>query len=139
MNAQTRFLAYRVEESYFKVKPVKENEKFTLSPKFTCSIKSGKEDFTATLTVELGDGVSVAATPFNLKASVNGRFALGEDVGSDRERQLRFAVNTLFPYLRSFVSFLTATSGLPPFMLPAIDVEAMIGGIKKESANTIYN
>ena len=64
MNAQTRFIAYRVEESYFKVKPVKENEKFTLAPKFTCSIKSGKEDFSATLTVELGDGVSVAAPAF---------------------------------------------------------------------------
>ena len=137
MNEQTRFLAYRVEESYFKLKPVKENEKFSIAPKFTCSIKSGKDEFSATLTVELGDGISVAATPFNLKASISGKFSLGADVGGDRERQVRLAVETLFPYLRAFVSFLTSASGIPPFILPNIDINGMLGGIKKD--NTVYN
>ena len=137
MDKQTKFAAYRVEEVFFKIRPVKENEKFTLSPKFTCSIRNGANDFTATLKVELGEGVSLENTPFDLKVSLSGRFMRGDDVGTDRGRQLKLAVNTLFPYLRAFVSNLTANSGLPPFLLPFIDVESMVENFRNE--DIVYN
>ena len=137
MERITRLLGYRGEESKLRLRPIKPNEKFSLSPRFSCTIKGGAQNFTAILTVVLGEEVSPAPTPFDLKASLSGNFTLGEDIGDDKEKQLRFAVETLFPYLRAYVSTHTALCGVPPFILPHIDVDAMASAMKSE--NTVYN
>lgn len=133
---KTKLLNYRIEESYFKLNPIKEKEKFTLAPKFTCKLVGGKETFTASLRVELDENIT-GSSPFDLRAEIKGQFITGEDAGDGKDGQLRQAVTALFPFLRSFVGILTSTSGLPPFILPAIDVENMIAGAKSD--NVVYN
>lgn len=139
MELHTKFLGYRVEESSFKLKPVKENEKFNLSPRYSCAIKGSQDRFIATLSVELGESLSSAPTPFDLKATISGTFLIGEDVGADKEKQLKISVNVLFPYLRAFVSTLTAASGVPPFILPFLSGDMMAAGMRQSEPTTVYN
>ena len=138
MDKQTKFLGYRIEESVFRLRPIRENEKFALSPRFSCTIKGNPERFSASLTAQLGEGVSDAPTPFDLKATISGNFLIGEDVGTMRDLQLRFAVNVLFPYLRAFVSTLTSASGVPPFILPFVSGDMMVSGMH-DKVQTEYN
>ncbi|MBO7525761.1 MAG: protein-export chaperone SecB [Clostridia bacterium] len=132
MDLKTKFLGYRVEESVFKMNPLKENAKFALSPKFTCTIAGGKERFSSTLIVELNEETSSGGTPFNLKVALKGEFFIGADVGEDKQKQLKVAVSALFPFLRAFVSTLTVSCGFPPFLLPMIDVDVMAANLKSE-------
>lgn len=132
MNAQTKFLGYRVEESLFKMNKLREQAKFSLAPKFTCTITGNKERFSSTLFVELNETTCAGGTPFDIKVAIKGEFLIGADVGEDKSKQLKYSVSTLFPYLRAFVSTLTTTGGFPPFLLPAIDVDAMAAGIKSD-------
>lgn len=137
MNEKTLFVAYRVEESSFRLRPVKEKEKFTLAPRFSCTIKGSEKEFNAYVTAELG-GDNAAPAPFDLKATVSGKFITGVDTAGDKKSQLKLALQTLFPYLRAFVSTLTSASGLPPFILPFVDVDAFIEGATKKDS-TVYN
>ena len=138
MNDITRFVAYRTEESVFRLRPVKENDKFTISPKFSCTIKGSNEEFAAFLTTEIGGENAPAPTPFDLKVTISGKFVTGKDTQGDKKAQLRLALTTLFPYLRAFVSTLTAASGLPAFILPFVDVDSFAEGAIKPSI-TVYN
>ena len=138
MDKQTKFLGYRIEESSFKLKPVKENTKFTITPRFSCTIKGAPERFSASLSVEIGGGVSDNPAPFDLRAVITGTFLIGEDVSGMRDRQLKVAVDVLFPYLRAFVSTLTSACGVPPYILPFISGEMMSSGIQ-HSTPTEYN
>ena len=138
MDKLTKFLGYRVEESVFRLRPVKENEKFSVTPRFSCTIKGNAERFQAFLTVQIGEGVSDAPAPFDIKATISGTFLIGEDATASRDMQLKIAVNVLFPYLRAFISTLTSASGVPPFILPFINGDTMISGAHS-SAPTDYN
>ncbi|MBP5373253.1 MAG: protein-export chaperone SecB [Clostridia bacterium] len=139
MEKTTKFLGYRVEESTFKLRPIKENEKFAISPRYFCAIKAAADRFTATLTVEIGESVSPAPAPFDLKATITGTFLIGEDVGTEKEKHLKAAVSALFPYLRAFVSTLTSASGVPPFILPFINGDMMTAGLNSNAPTTVFN
>ena len=138
MDKLTKFVGYRVEESVFRLRPIRENEKFSISPRYSCTIKGNAERFTASLTAQIGEGVSTAPVPFDLKATICGNFIVGEDVGNSRDLQLKAAVTVLFPYLRAYVSTLTSASGVPPFILPFISGDTMVSG-SQSSAPTDYN
>ena len=138
MEKQTKLLGYRIDESNFKMNPVKPNEKFTISPRFSCTIKGNPERFSASLSVDIGEAFSGSPTPFDLRAVIVGNFLIGEDVGTTRERQIRAAVDVLFPYLRAFVSTLTSVSGIPPFILPFLSGDAMVNGMHNDTP-TEYN
>lgn len=138
MDKQTKFMGYRIEESVFRLRASKENEKFSIAPRYSCTIKGNAERFSASLTAQVGEGVSDAPAPFDIKATITGNFIIGEDVASSRDAQLKTAVTVLFPYLRAFVSTLTSVSGVPPFILPFISGDAMIKGAQNE-ARIDYN
>lgn len=138
MDKLTKFVGYRIEESVFRLKAVRENEKFSIAPRYSCTIKGNAERFSASLSAQIGEGVSDAPVPFDLKATVSGNFIIGEDVGSSRDLQLKTAVTVLFPYLRAFVSTLTSASGVPPFILPFVSGDTMVSG-SQSSAPTDYN
>ena len=60
--------------------------------------------------------------PFKISSSMEGNFSLE----SPSEIYLPNAIAILFPYLRSFISTITAQSGMPPFILPTFNILALL-------------
>lgn len=60
--------------------------------------------------------------PFKITSSIEGDFSLE----SPGEKYLPNAIAILFPYLRSFISTITAQSGMPPFILPTFNILALL-------------
>ena len=132
MQEKTVFKGYRIEQSNFTVNPLIKNETFKIAPRFECKLTGDSANFTAALTVMI-DGSTGDKTPFDLKAVISGAFSIGADVGGNKSEQLRMALVTLFPYLRAFVSTLTTACGMPPFILPYIDVDRMVASMREQN------
>ncbi|MFU0833858.1 MAG: hypothetical protein ACFWUC_13105 [Oscillospiraceae bacterium] len=60
--------------------------------------------------------------PFSLVLTVEGSFTVNET----SNKYLPNAIAILFPYLRSFISTVTAQSGMPPFILPTYNILALL-------------
>lgn len=133
MNKKSSFKGFRVTEASIKLNPMAENEgSFKLSPHFQCKMMSNETNFSLSLSVDIDNSILGEKTPFDLKVECFGNFELGLDLCDNKPEQLRFALNSLFPYLRSFVTSLTTSCGVPPFYLPYIDVDAMIANMTAE-------
>lgn len=137
MNRKTMFQGFRVNEAKIKLNQVADKQTFKLSPRFECKMTGNEQGFSAFLSVTIDNTVSGENTPFDLKVEMVGSFVLGEDLSASKQEQLRYALNTLFPYLRSFVTNLTSSCGVPAFYLPYIDVENMVQNLRSE--NTVIN
>ena len=120
------FKGFKVTESYFKLnEAAKENEKYTIAPRFECRLASSGVDFEADFSVSIATVTEDMPAPFDLKVVLKGRFS-SENLVLNKTAQLRHAVGTLFPFLRSHVATLTANCSVPAFVLPEIDIDAMI-------------
>ena len=66
--------------------------------------------------------------PFHLEVLMTGIFEFQtEMVGKELNNILRQqAINILFPYLRALISNITGNTGLPPIILPLINVNQLI-------------
>lgn len=137
MNRKTVFQGFRINQASIKLNQVADKQAFKLSPRFECKMTGNEQGFSAFLSVKIDNTVSGENTPFDLKAEIVGSFALGEDLVGSKQEQLRYALNTLFPYLRSFVTNLTASCGVPAFYLPYIDVDMMVANLRSE--NSVIN
>ncbi len=137
MNKYTTFQGFRITEASIKLNQVKDKETFKISPRFECKLTGGEQGFSALLSVLIDNTIVGEKTPFDLKVEIAGNFAMGEDLSGSKQEQLRYALNTLFPYLRSFVTNLTSSCGIPAFYLPYIDVNAMVANLR--SQDTIIN
>ncbi|MBO4572157.1 MAG: protein-export chaperone SecB [Clostridia bacterium] len=140
MREITRFKGYRFDRSEITLNPPAKNETFKIAPFFelTCKASDSNETLSATLSVTIKtDAATGTRAPFDLKVSLTGDFELGADLINFKKGQVRFAIETLFPYMRAFVSNLTAMCGLLPFILPLIDVEQMVSSVR--DANELPN
>ncbi len=137
MNKYTAFQGFRITEATIKLNQVQGKETFKISPRFECKITGGEQGFSAILSVKIDNTIVGEKTPFDLRVEIVGNFAIGEDLVGSKQEQLRYALNTLFPYLRSFVTNLTSSCGIPAFYLPYIDVDAMVANLRTE--NQIIN
>ena len=131
MQVKTLFKNYRITKSKLSVNAVQAGQTFQIAPRFECKLTGNDKEFSAMLSVGI-EQTAQNKTPFDLSATIEGAFAIGANLQNDREGQLRLAVETLFPYLRAFVSNLTALSALPPFILPLIDVEQMVSSMRSQ-------
>lgn len=128
------FKGFKVAESYFKLNEVaKENEKYTIAPRFECRLASSGSEFEADFSVSIAAVTEDMPVPFDLRVVLQGKFSAENSVAPDKTEQLRYAVGTLFPFLRSHVATLTANCSVPAFVLPEIDIDAMISS----SARTV--
>lgn len=71
-------------------------------------------------TVEVKD--KSAPEKFRIKAVILGSFAYDPTVKKEKIHIESF--KELFPYVRAMVSSLTVNAGLPPVILPALDIES---------------
>lgn len=74
--------------------------------------------------------------PFELKFKIVGFFeVLNESLDFENEnfekKYIEIGIKELFPYVRSFVSSITSSAGIPPLLLPPFDIKA-ITAKKKE-------
>ena len=91
-----------------------------LDTKFSYNVKYSKE---LTCQGELSVEVSAKdhADKFSIKTKTIGVFSYKE--GSDKDLHHVETFNILFPYVRALVSTITANAGIPPVILPQIDIE----------------
>ncbi len=133
MKEKTLFKGYRFEHSDITLNPLTKNETFKIAPHFECKMTGNNETYNATLSVTINSSVAGNKTPFDLNVVLTGAFELGEDLVSSKKGQLRLAIETLFPYLRAFVTNLTVSCGMPPFILPFVDTEQMVSSMHEQS------
>ena len=132
MQPNTLLKGYRVEKAYISFNMPTKDETFKIAPHFEFKMTGNNENYSATISVIINQGVSGGRTPFDLDATMTGFFSLGADLMNDKKGQLRFAIDTLFPYLRAFVSNLTTSCAMPPFILPYIDIEGMVNSMRPQ-------
>ena len=137
MNEKTIFRGYRIESSTITLNAVTANQTFKIAPHFECKMTGGKDNYTARLSVEINSSITGDKTTFDLSVVISGAFSLGEDLQNNKHGQLRLAIETLFPYLRAFVTNLTALCGMPPFILPFINTDQMVSSM--HSQDTVMN
>lgn len=71
-------------------------------------------------------GINDAACGFELNVTCKGIFEFNRELTADEQNQY-FSVNApaiLFPYVRAYITTLTALSGINPIILPTINLSA---------------
>lgn len=116
LNAKLK--GYRAEEITFvnkrtTAKPMEIQTKYAYNVKYTNTGTCRGE-----LTVEIQEKED--PQNFNLKVVMSGLFEFKE---APREVLHRETFNTLFPYIRSLITTVTANSGIMPIIVPFMDIE----------------
>lgn len=115
-NAQ--LIAFKTTKVDF-VNNIKENRKIELAFSYSYNVKySDKNTCIGEFTASIKDKAS--ATDFQIVITATGIFRFKE--GAQKEHLHVETYNELFPHVRAFVSTLTATAGIPPIMIPFLDI-----------------
>ena len=109
---------YRADEISFvnkrtTAKPMEIQTKYSYNVKYTNTGTCRGE-----LTVEINE--KTEPENFNLKVVMSGLFEFTE---APREILHRETFNTLFPYIRSLITTITANAGIMPIIVPFMDIE----------------
>ncbi|MBP5307666.1 MAG: protein-export chaperone SecB [Clostridia bacterium] len=123
-----RFLDYKVQSSSFTLTPdITPNRNYKITPKISCSLRRAPNRLLCTFGVELAR--TDEPVPFEFNVSAVGTFAVDEkdDVSALAVR----AAETVYPFVRQSVAQLTLMANVPPYILPMLDMESVIGGAKK--------
>lgn len=109
---------YRADEISFvnkrtTAKPMEIQTKYSYNVKYTNTGTCRGE-----LTVEINE--KTEPENFNLKVVMSGLFEFTE---APREILHRETFNTLFPYIRSLITTVTANAGIMPIIVPFMDIE----------------
>ncbi len=95
--------------------------KIHLDNKYTYNVRYGK-DGVCTAVLECGVFDKEAPERFSVKLIVEGNFSFSD--GYTKEQLHVMTYKELFPYARALAASITAVSGIPPVMLPEIDIES---------------
>lgn len=109
---------FKVEKAEF-VNKISGNAKIELNNKYSYNvgyskINTCKGEFKAEITDKKSPEL------FRISVTVNGFFITSE--GIPKERLHLKTYDALFPYVKAFVSTLTANAGIPPVMMPYVDI-----------------
>ena len=109
---------YRADEISFvnkrtTAKPMEIQTKYSYNVKYTNTGTCRGE-----MTVEINE--KTEPQNFNLKVVMSGLFEFTE---APREILHRETFNTLFPYIRSLITTITANAGIMPIIVPIMDIE----------------
>lgn len=115
------------------------NEKIEIKPQFSRTIRRVQENdklYFVSLEVKV-ESTEAEPKPFNLKVRLVGIFE-AEDVNTDEDRQVLAisTTETVYPYLRSAVSALTANAFINPLILPVISGGTLFPEDRGEKAPT---
>lgn len=116
------FLGYKVKNSVFKNNLEKEQVSLKLS--YNYSITENQEDPNL-LRTECN--VLIAAkekNKFSIQVAMVGDFRKIGDISDEDVKSLTF--DAMFPYIRSYVTSLTVTAGLPPLLMPFLDASNLV-------------
>ncbi len=98
---------------------IKENKKIELGFGYSYNVKySNKNTCIGEFSAKIKDKSS--PEEFNITVTATGIFRFTE--GTAKEILHVETYNELFPHVRAFISTLTATAGIPPIMIPFIDI-----------------
>lgn len=116
LNAKLK--GYRADEITFvnkrtSAKPMEIQTKYAYSVKYTNTGTCRGE-----MTVEIQE--KNEPQNFNLKVTMSGLFEFRE---APREVLHKETFNTLFPYVRSLITTITANAGVMPIIIPIMDIE----------------
>lgn len=124
-----RFINYSVENIVFK-----RNYDYQLSFDeielefaFTTSVSINEEKdkaITSIKCVVFNEDFSDNKKPFYLETAIRGYFECQGDL--DMEKFQLNSVAILFPYLRAIITSFTAQAGIPPIIIPAINVQNLL-------------
>lgn len=112
--------AYRVEEMHFK-NVLETGVQIKLEHKYSFNVKyDGENKCAGIFSVEVYDREN--ADKFYAKTKVVGFYTY--TAGMDKDSVHRAAFKEIFPYAKSIITTITANGGVPPIVLPAVDIEA---------------
>lgn len=110
---------YKVSEVSF-VNHIAGGTKIQLENKYSFNVKYGNSNnCEGVFKVEVIDKDNPDS--FSIVVAVNGLFTFEQ--GMEKEEIHVSAYNIMFPYARSLVTMLTATAGIPPIIIPSVDIE----------------
>lgn len=117
LNAKLK--GYRAEEIVFvnkrtTAKPMEIQTKYSYNVKYTNTGTCRSE-----LTVEVNE--KTEPENFHIKATMSGLFEFKE---APREVLHKETFNTIFPYMRSLITTITANAGVVPIIIPMMDIES---------------
>lgn len=112
--------AYKADEIKF-VNSLKEGAKIELENKYAYNVKyAGNNSCQGTITLESFD--RSAPEDFGIRVAVSGIFTF--DGGMEKERVHIATYKELFAVAKALIITLTSNAGIPPILIPTIDIES---------------
>ena len=125
--SELTFENYYVKEMFFKINPFFVSKDQPIDLVFDCSASSETSNTNATVILQcklFDENSESDKYPYFLSIEVVGTFGIEMEPDEDSAKRLleMNSVAILFPYLRSMITNITASSGVPPVILPPINV-----------------
>ncbi len=119
------FINYRVKKLEFVLnenyKPSKQG--VDIQPKLEKSVRDiAPEQFEIVLSFSIESNDSF---PFSIFVELAGLFSAKTSTIEDKSIAYKKAAAILFPYLRSIVSAITVQTGIPPLIIPVVNIEKL--------------
>lgn len=133
--AQFRFVQYRIEEANFRIDGSKVDQDNDMSVNLGAAVECDNEKGTSAVTLEAN--ISNHGESFRSFVKLTGNF---ESANTKEDELLKFSayngIAILFPYLRAYVTTMTAQAGIQPIIIPTLNLQKMgddiVNGKKKE-------
>ncbi len=127
-----KFINYVINETKFKLNMIPQGVvNFQVNPNVRMDIKKDATNFSLAVTVTIS-ATEERPTPFDLEVKATANFLIN---GASDVTEMRIEASRLFyPYIRAYISTLTASSNVPAYTLPVIDFAQAIPTSKKVGA-----
>lgn len=115
---QTTLRAFKVTNVTF-INDIKEQKKIELGFGYSYNVKYSNQN---TCVGEFTANITDKSNPDEFKISVTATGIFNFQSGAVKEKIHIETYNDLFPYVRAFVTTLTSNAGIPPIIMPYIDI-----------------
>jgi len=122
------FKRYLVNSIDFKYNPEYTGAKANMDIDFGHSIAVRNNEAQVSVKCVLFRKAKKEEKPFHLEVQMTGIFQFQTELEGEELKNIlkQQAINILFPYLRALISNITVNAGLPPVILPLINVNQLI-------------
>lgn len=122
-----KFLGYEVLEMDFKKKAIEEGIlEFNVAPKIGCNVERQDNKIDVYLSCVIRNDGKRTVCPFDATVRLAGHYEENRDEECKDYDLTPNAIAILYPYLRSTLSSLTMLGGVMPYLLPAININALL-------------
>lgn len=118
-----QFKGYRIERSLIELKSAEIGENFSISFDSKGTINKAESTFQLSLTAYIKDKKDT----INIEVDIVSYFVFDSKIEKGQLDKLFFvnAPAIIFPYIRSYITTLTALSGIDPIILPTLNLSAL--------------